>query len=75
MCPVSEATQEVGHAVYRVSKRGWEEKRRRGSSEREREGEHCNAYSPPLALKQQQEEREEGVRERRRKRSTSEARE
>lgn len=30
VCPISETTQEVGHALYRVSKRGWEKERRRG---------------------------------------------
>lgn len=69
VCPISETTQEVGHALCGVSERGWE-KERRGEGSSEREGEHCSAYSPPLVLKQQQEERE-GVRERRRKRSTS----
>ena len=56
VCPISETTQEVGHALYGASERGWEKGRRRGSWERE--GEHCSAHSPPLVLKQQQEERE-----------------
>lgn len=36
VCPISEATQEVGHALCRVSKRGWEKERRRGSRKRGR---------------------------------------
>lgn len=39
---------------------GWakEEGGRKKGAGAAREGEHCSAYSPPLALKQQQEERE-----------------
>lgn len=69
VCPVSETTREVGHALYRVSlkererERGWE-KTKGGEGEQA-----TGAHSPPLALKQQEEdEKREGVRERRKRR-------
>lgn len=65
VCPNSETTQEVGHALHRVRKGGWEKERKE-----ERESIVAPFSSP--RLKAAAGGKRDVVRERRRKRTTSE---